>query len=682
MGMRSDRARAAGYRFAAVIVAGAMAALAGGAGPAPAAVAAVAGPHEGQAPGASGPVIGMALLAHFRGDGGPLAVNPSTGSVYVAEPFQKGLSVLDGQTGQVTAAITLADPPAWVAVDPATDTIYAAVDQTVAVINGRNNTLTTTITTGLPAGQLAVDPVTDTIYVSDAGSDSVTVIDGSTNTVTTTISTGHPEAAIATDPATDTSYAGSSDGTISVIDGATNIVTTTISAGTGLDAIAVNPRTDTIYSGSADAITVISGSSDTVTASVKSTAPSLAVDPQTNTVYITSQGGGVFALDGRTNNLVAQVDIPIEDFDGSEPPSFTAVNPATSTVYAAFNETGDGGGVTYMGILASCVSGVRIAPGTGCAKVAAAFQPSSASFANPAHGVVLGSLSCGADCFQPALAATSDGGQHWSFLPRPPDPGPLPTSMTPVLFTSASNGWLFGAAHTSDGGATWQQAPPIAGRRAVLMAGNATTVYATVHLPGQHDNGLLTRPADGTAWTLVPGIRAFFTGIAVSGRAAWLTSKAHLWAAQDGQHWHRYGARCPGTGYLLTRVTAASPAHLALLCTGSGKAEVLTSADGGRTVHLAGPAPVTGFMLGFASPPGNPAVITLTESVDSEQELRIYRSANHGRSWTATTFGHLIAGGFNSLIYSNRSTGWITAEGQNFLLRTTDSGRTWHKVTL
>jgi hypothetical protein len=42
------------------------------------------------------------------------------------------------------ATVTLADQAAGVAVNPATNTIYAAVDQTVAVINGQDNTVTTT----------------------------------------------------------------------------------------------------------------------------------------------------------------------------------------------------------------------------------------------------------------------------------------------------------------------------------------------------------------------------------------------------------------------------------------------------------------------------------------------------------------------------------------------------------
>jgi YVTN family beta-propeller protein len=688
MSIHSVRARVARFRFAAVIFSGVIAALASGVGgplTAPVAVAAVTVPQAGRQPaGAGGPVIGLAALASFRGAGGPLAVNSSTGSVYVAEPFQKGLSVLDGQTGQVTATVTLADHAAWVAINPATNTIYAAVDQTVAVINGQDNTVTTTITDGLPAGPLAVDQASDTIYVTHAGSDSVTVIDGSTNTVTTTISTDHPEAAIAADPATDTSYAASSDGTISVIDGATNTVATTISAGADLEAIAVNPQTDAIYSGSGGipgVITVIDGSSNTVTATVKFSANNLAVDPQTDTVYSTDEGGTVFALDGRTNNFVARVGIPVSDFDGSEPLDYIAVNPTDGAVYTAFNIIGEGGNVNYMGIVASCASGTAISAGTGCAKLAAGFQPSTMSFDSPAHGVILGAFGCGNGCSlpnMPVMMTTADGGRHWIFLPTPPVLGPGPET---VLFTSPSDGWLDGALHTTDGGATWQQAAPIAGSHARLIAANATAIDSVVHLAGHHQEGLFTRPVGGVAWSRVAGIGGAFTDLAGSGHAAWLISKKNLWATSDGQHWHRFAARCRGAGFHLTRITAASPAHLALLCTRFTKHEVLTSADGGRTVHLAGPAPGTGTVTGFASPPGNPAVITLTEAAASGQPVRIYRSANQGRTWTAISL-RFSTGTLSSVVYTNRTTGWIIVAGQSFLLHSTDAGRTWHKVTL
>jgi photosystem II stability/assembly factor-like uncharacterized protein len=61
--------------------------------------------------------------------------------------------------------------------------------------------------------------------------------------------------------------------------------------------------------------------------------------------------------------------------------------------------------------------------------------------------------------------------------------------------------------------------------------------------------------------------------------------------------------------------------------------------------------------------------------------VRIYRSANQGRSWTAISL-RFSTGTLSSVAYTNRTTGWIMVAGQSFLLHTTDAGRTWHKVTL
>ena len=63
--------------------------------------------------------------------------------------------------------------------------------------------------------------------------------------------------------------------------------------------------------------------------------------------------------------------------------------------------------------------------------------------------------------------------------------------------------------------------------------------------------------------------------------------------------------------------------------------EVLVSTDGGRTVHLAGSAPVAGIPQAFASPPGDPAVMTIAAGrATSSGTYWIYRSANGGRTWT------------------------------------------------
>lgn len=61
--------------------------------------------------------------------------------------------------------------------------------------------------------------------------------------------------------------------------------------------------------------------------------------------------------------------------------------------------------------------------------------------------------------------------------------------------------------------------------------------------------------------------------------------------------------------------------------------------------------------------------------------LRIYRSANNGRTWTIQKI--YTTETLRSLTFTNPTTGWIALSrgGEGTLLHTTDSGRTWHKTT-
>jgi YVTN family beta-propeller protein len=677
------RSRFVKAAVAAVVVA----ALAGGGGVRfSAAGAAVAAPRPAQG---GGQLAAWTLTAQIPAtDSTVMAVNPSADTVYIGGGGDD-LEVISGLTGKQEGDIPLPAMPASAAVDPATSTIYVAAGHAVYAVSEQAGKVTAAIAVASSPDLVAVDPGTDTIYLASFGGDTITVINGETKAVTATIAVGDPATGIAVDPLTGTVYvsdgpaASGADGTVTVIDGAANTVTATVSAGPNLDAITADPRTDIIYAAGPESVSVISGTTNTVTATVQAGAASIAADPQTDTIYLVDLDGGFSAMSGLTNEFVAGLGLGGQ---GGTPGRVlpVAVDPMAGTVYVSYSPSFD---VYGLDVIATCASGVLISPGTGCAKIAAAFQPAAASFASPAQGV----LAAAEPGSPTVLMQTSDGGRRWSFLPAaglrvapelddpPDDPG--------VLFTSPDDGWLVGRWHTSDGGATWQWDAP-GNRGAIAMAAAAATLYAVAPLPSGA-RGLWSRPASGTAWTRITEVTAsILTGLAASGHAVWLTSRTRLWATADGTHWHRYPARCPGAGYHLAAVAAASPSHVAFLCTRpartsqSARNEILTSSDGGRTVHLAGPAPDTGFLDGFASPPGNPAVITLAElGTGPGPAARIYRSANSGRTWTTLP---VHGNDLGSLTYTSRTDGWILLQkGPPItLLHTTDSGRTWHKITL
>jgi photosystem II stability/assembly factor-like uncharacterized protein len=169
-----------------------------------------------------------------------------------------------------------------------------------------------------------------------------------------------------------------------------------------------------------------------------------------------------------------------------------------------------------------------------------------------------------------------------------------------------------------------------------------------------------------------------------------------VWATDDGARWQRYPLRCPDSGhgrakiaYGLTGMAAASAARVAFLCSGgaglgSEPKEVLTSSDGGQIVHLAGQAPSAGDAVGIAVPPGRPQVITLAANSGASF---LDRSADGGKTWTELQIPGTGGGpGLSSLSYPSPAVGWVVVgnpgEGsENWLLRTSDAGLSWHKIS-
>jgi len=164
----------------------------------------------------------------------------------------------------------------------------------------------------------------------------------------------------------------------------------------------------------------------------------------------------------------------------------------------------------------------------------------------------------------------------------------------------------------------------------------------------------------------------------VSGRSAWFGGGTSVWATADGVHWDQYPFACPGS-YGLASIAAASPSDLVFLCTGESftghtEKEVLRSANGGKTEHLAGPAPLGGVGGVIAVPPRVSAVITLAA------EYFLYRSADGGKTWKTVLF---YDGGatWSSLSYVSGTVGSVVvSSGGQWLLRTTDAGLTWHRI--
>ena len=155
------------------------------------------------------------VVAKISGVGGFVAADPSTGTIYTNGATASELAVISETTNTVVNTISI--PPTGVrglAVDPATDTVYASIGRAlgdrpkgVAVINGTTGMLAATIgLPGLPQG-VADNPATNAAYVVNSWRFAVTKISGTSNKVVGTATLPGRSSGVAVDPNTNTVYA-------------------------------------------------------------------------------------------------------------------------------------------------------------------------------------------------------------------------------------------------------------------------------------------------------------------------------------------------------------------------------------------------------------------------------------------------------------------------------------------
>ena len=322
----------------------------------------------------------------------------------------------------------------------------------------------------------------------------------------------------------------------------------------------------------------------------------------------------------------------------------------------------------------------------------AGFQPAAASFWSADSGAVLGGTGCRPrhSC-QLRLAVTSSGGARWRFLKLPGARLPFPGWVARagrILFASRQLGWWLAGQklrYTRDGGEHWRSLS--LGGSVDAMAVSAGIAYAVISLPvGGRPAELFRSPAGRAAWARVGHLTAAvaMSSLAVSGRAVWFGGGNHVWATADGESWHRYSFRCRGPRYQLSGIAAASASRVSFLCInlvspsmGTEGIEVMDSANGGRTAHFAGRRWIASNGGTIAVPRHRARVITFATSAGFPNWLG--RSADGGKTWKRVASSTRSAD-WNSLSYVNRKAGWVMLGG-SYLLRTSDAGLTWHRVS-
>lgn len=241
--------------------------------------------------------------------------------LYVSNSNDNTVSVINGLNGNGITVINVGNGPAGVGVNPVTKKIYIANsnDYSVSVINGATNIIQTTINlAGSDPQMVGVNPATGKIYVAYTYyNDYVEIIDGGTDTVLTHYETsGNYPVGIGVNKNTEKVYIVLwGDSSVDVINAVTNAFITNINLVNSEEkgGVAVNPVTNKIYVPDVSvsgAVTVINGTTDTVTGSVAvgNSPISAAVNTATNRIYVTNKGdGSVSVINGATNTVITTV---------------------------------------------------------------------------------------------------------------------------------------------------------------------------------------------------------------------------------------------------------------------------------------------------------------------------------------------------------------------------------------
>ena len=277
-----------------------------------------------------------------------VAVNPANNRIYVAlENTSSGpaVGVIDGDTNTLIATITTTQGVGFLAANLVTGRVYSAgcnSSQTpqcgVTVIDGTSNAIIATIPVAGPTGigvqGIAVDPVTNRIYVADDDNYEVEVIDGYTNTALGYVNTHNAEIlALAVDFVTNQIVGVPSGDVIDVINGANDSVSSILVGAGGLNqSAAVNSFTGRVYvtnQGTSNNLPVVSLTTQKVLANVALSAPPFAdaVDYIANVIFVTLDNGMVAVVDGTTNTVKGTVAVSAS--------GYIDVNPATKLAYTA-----------------------------------------------------------------------------------------------------------------------------------------------------------------------------------------------------------------------------------------------------------------------------------------------------------------------------------------------------------
>jgi YVTN family beta-propeller protein len=265
-----------------------------------------------------------------------IAFNPVNGKIYAVDQSGNSVCVIDGRTGSNTR-VKVGSGPDAVAVNSVTGNVYVANASagTVSELDGVTNLVTRTFKAGTHPYMLAVNDAAAKVYVSNTFSDSVAEIDLPTNS-TRFLKIGSADNIAVDSKRNHVFLIGYEDPNIRILKGAANLVNE-VAAHEHLWGMAIDENTGRLYAtgvGSSDVFAIDPVSGSAVRIPVGSIPCAVAVNAQTNLVYVANYGDDtVTVIDGKTEKAIAQIPV------GSRPQA-VAVDARVNRVYVA-NTHGD-----------------------------------------------------------------------------------------------------------------------------------------------------------------------------------------------------------------------------------------------------------------------------------------------------------------------------------------------------
>jgi len=151
-----------------------------------------------------------------------MAASPATNKVYVVSAGNTEAIVINGRS-HATKTLTTGEIPCAIAVDSSSGRVFIAnyASGTVTVLDGVNDSVVATVSTGAHPQAIAVDSSNHRVYVMSTQEGTTTVLDGTNNSVLGTVRAAHAPFAIAVNPKSHTAVELGLDGDLMVIDGIT-----------------------------------------------------------------------------------------------------------------------------------------------------------------------------------------------------------------------------------------------------------------------------------------------------------------------------------------------------------------------------------------------------------------------------------------------------------------------------